>query len=85
VSSEVHAAASILGSLRSEDGKGVARVQGRFAAGIEDVGSALTGDHPLIAVSQSLSAYQRTVLRRILTPCAATECNGGRSGSIRRA
>jgi hypothetical protein len=51
VSSEVYAAASILGSLRSEDGKGVVRVQGRFAAGIEDVGSALTGDHPLIAVS----------------------------------
>ena len=37
-----HAGARILGSLRSADGKGVARVQDRFDTDIDDLWSALT-------------------------------------------
>ncbi len=39
---EAHTGARILGSLRSEDGKGVVRMKDRFDAGIEDVWAALT-------------------------------------------
>jgi uncharacterized protein YndB with AHSA1/START domain len=42
VTSEAHESARILGSLRSENGKGVVRMEDRFDAGIEDVWSALT-------------------------------------------
>ena len=42
MTSEAHESARILGSLRSENGKGVVRMEDRFDAGIEDVWSALT-------------------------------------------
>lgn len=37
-----HASTRILGTVRSADGKGVVRMEDRFATGIEDVWSALT-------------------------------------------
>jgi uncharacterized protein YndB with AHSA1/START domain len=42
VTSEAHGSARILGSLRSEDGKGVVRMEDRFDAGIADVWAAVT-------------------------------------------
>jgi uncharacterized protein YndB with AHSA1/START domain len=42
VTDEAHASGRILGSLRSEDGQGVVRMEDRFNAGIEDVWAALT-------------------------------------------
>lgn len=42
MTSEAHAGARILGSLRSEDGRGVVRMEDRFATGVDDVWSALT-------------------------------------------
>ncbi len=42
MTSDAQASARILGSLRSEDGKGVVRMEDRFDAGIEDVWAALT-------------------------------------------
>ena len=42
MTSNAHAGARILGSLRSADGKGVVRVQDRFDTDIDDLWSALT-------------------------------------------
>ena len=42
MTSNAHAGARILGSLRSADGQGVVRMQGRFDTDIDDVWSALT-------------------------------------------
>jgi uncharacterized protein YndB with AHSA1/START domain len=42
MTSDAHASARILGSLRSADGKGVVRMEDRFDTGIDDVWSALT-------------------------------------------
>jgi uncharacterized protein YndB with AHSA1/START domain len=42
MTSNTGAGAPILGNLRSADGKGVVRIEDRFAAGIDDVWSALT-------------------------------------------
>jgi uncharacterized protein YndB with AHSA1/START domain len=39
---DAHPGPRIVGSLRSADGKGVVRIEGRYDAGIEDVWSALT-------------------------------------------
>ena len=42
------AGSSILGSLRSADGKGVVRMEDRFDTGIDDVWSALTDPRRLV-------------------------------------
>jgi uncharacterized protein YndB with AHSA1/START domain len=42
MSSSAHEGGRILGSLRSEDGKGVVRMQDRYDTGIDDLWSALT-------------------------------------------